>query len=129
MVVSVEGPGWRPCARIFRTCPRMRVLRANEFLVRQSKKEIFYGECFRQLEAQHPNFSLHMVLWSPLDEDEWTGRTGFSHEVVLKKFPRKHPNPEATEYYLCGPTLMIKASNRMLKKLGVAERLISYDEL
>ncbi len=38
------------------------------------------------------------------------------------------PVPKAAEYYLCGPPMMIKACNRMLKLLGVAEKQIAYDE-
>lgn len=65
---------------------------------------------------------------SPLDEDNWTGHTGFIHEVVLEKYLREHPNPKTAEYYLCGPPLMVKACKRMLAGLGVQERQIAYDE-
>ncbi len=94
----------------------------------RSKQEIFYEEYFRELEGKHPNFSFHLALSSPLDEDEWTGHTGFIHEVVLERYLREHQHPQASEYYLCGPPMMIKACNRMLKDLGVANRQIAYDE-
>ena len=94
----------------------------------RSKQEIFYEEYFRELEAKHPNFSFHLALSSPLDEDKWTGHTGFIHEVVLEKYLREHGNPQAAEYYLCGPPMMIRACNRMLANLGIAERQIAYDE-
>ncbi|MFZ1938483.1 MAG: NADH:ubiquinone reductase (Na(+)-transporting) subunit F [Terracidiphilus sp.] len=94
----------------------------------RSRQEIFYEEYFRELEAKHANFSFHLALSSPLDEDRWTGHTGFIHEVVLEKYLREHPNPESSEYYLCGPPLMIKACKRMLENLGVPERQIAYDE-
>jgi len=94
----------------------------------RSRQEIFYEEYFRELEAKHANFSFHLALSSPLDEDRWDGHTGFIHEVVLEKYLREHPNPESAEYYLCGPPLMIKACKRMLENLGVPERQIAYDE-
>jgi len=94
----------------------------------RSRQEIFYEEYFRELEAKHPNFTFHLALSSPLDEDRWTGHTGFVHEVVLDKYLRDHPHPEAAEYYLCGPPMMIKACNRMLTDLGVPKRQIAYDE-
>jgi Na+-transporting NADH:ubiquinone oxidoreductase subunit F len=94
----------------------------------RSRQEIFYEDYFRELEARHPNFSFHLALSSPLDEDKWTGHSGFIHEVVLEKHLREHPNPETAEYYLCGPPMMIKACNRMLADLGVPERQIAYDE-
>ncbi len=94
----------------------------------RSLQEIFYEDYFRSLEAAHPNFHFHLALSSPLPEDNWTGHTGFIHEVVLEKYLRAHANPEAIEYYLCGPPMMIKACNRMLASLGVAGHQIAYDE-
>jgi MocE subfamily Rieske [2Fe-2S] domain protein len=94
----------------------------------RSCQEIFYEDYFRALEAAHPNFTFHLALSSPLPEDNWPGHTGFIHEVVLDKYLRAHPNPEAAEYYLCGPPMMIKACNRMLASIGVPARQIAYDE-
>ena len=94
----------------------------------RSRQEIFYEEYFRDLEASHPNFTFHLALSTPLDEDNWDGHTGFIHDIVLEKYLREHPNPKAAEYYLCGPPLMIKACKRMLAGLGVQDRQIAYDE-
>ena len=94
----------------------------------RSRQEIFYEDYFRELEAMHSNFSFHLALSSPLDEDRWIGPTGFIHEVILENYLRDHPNPRAVEYYLCGPPMMIKACKRMLANLGVTDRQIAYDE-
>ena len=94
----------------------------------RSRQEIFYEEYFRQLEASHSNFTFHLALSSPLDEDNWTGLVGFINEVVLEKYLRDHANPESAEFYLCGPPMMIKACTRMLASLGVPEQQIAYDE-
>jgi Na+-transporting NADH:ubiquinone oxidoreductase subunit F len=94
----------------------------------RSRQEVFYEEYFRSLQASHSNFSFHLALSAPLFEDNWTGHTGFIHEVVLEKYLCQHRYPERVEYYLCGPPLMIKACTRMLAGIGVPERQISYDE-
>jgi MocE subfamily Rieske [2Fe-2S] domain protein len=94
----------------------------------RSRQEIFYEEYFHQLSAAHGNFSFHLALSSPLAEDGWTGPTGLIHEVVLENYLRTHPAPEAVEYYLCGPPMMIKSCTRMLAGLGVREQQIAYDE-
>ena len=94
----------------------------------RSRQEIFYDDYFQTLTAAHPNFSFHLALSSPLPEDRWTGLTGFVHEVVLENYLRTHPNPQAVEYYLCGPPLMIKACTRMLAELDVSPQQIAYDE-
>ena len=94
----------------------------------RSKQEIFYEDYFRHLASEHGNFSFHLALSSPLADDNWTGPTGFIHEVVLENHLRNHPDPAALEYYLCGPPLMIKACNRMLASIGVPASQIAYDE-
>ena len=94
----------------------------------RSRQEIFYDDYFKKLAAEHPNFSFHLALSSPLPEDAWNGLTGFIHEVVLENHLRSHTQPKAVEYYLCGPPQMIKACTRMLQQLGVPEQQIAFDE-
>ncbi|TAE76656.1 MAG: NADH:ubiquinone reductase (Na(+)-transporting) subunit F [Verrucomicrobia bacterium] len=94
----------------------------------RSRQEIFYDDYFRELAAGHPNFSFHLALSAPLPEDHWDGSSGFIHEVVLAEYLQSHPNPQAIEYYLCGPPMMIRACNKMLADLGVPPRQIAYDE-
>jgi Na+-transporting NADH:ubiquinone oxidoreductase subunit F len=94
----------------------------------RSRQEIFYEDYFRSLEEKHPNFTFHVALSSPLDEDEWAGHVGFIHEAVREQYLSEHANPESVEYYLCGPPMMIKACNRMLESLGVPAKQIAFDE-
>lgn len=94
----------------------------------RSRQEIFYEDYFHDLARNHSNFSFHLALSSPLEEDEWNGHLGFIHEVVLEKHLAEHANPKAVEYYLCGPPMMIKACTRMLTELGVPNEQIAFDE-
>lgn len=94
----------------------------------RSRQEIYYADYFERLAQEHPNFSFHLALSSPLEEDNWTGPVGFIHEIVLEEYLSKHPDPAAAEYYLCGPPMMIKACTRMLAELNVPEERIAYDE-
>ena len=94
----------------------------------RSKQEIFYQDYFQDLTNVHRNFDFHLALSAPLPEDEWNGHLGFIHQVVLEKYLSQHDNPQAVEYYLCGPPLMIKACTKMLADLGVSSSHISYDE-
>jgi Na(+)-translocating NADH:ubiquinone oxidoreductase F subunit len=94
----------------------------------RSRQEIFYDDYFQDLTASHHNFSIHLALSSPLPEDAWTGHVGFIHEVVLEKYLRDHANPEAVEYYLCGPPMMIRACTKMLANIGVPGSHVAYDE-
>jgi len=94
----------------------------------RSRQEIFYEDYFQNLAKQHPNFTFHLALSSPLPDDNWTGHLGFIHEVVLGQYLREHNKPETAEYYLCGPPMMIKACTEMLAQLGVPSDHIAYDE-
>ena len=94
----------------------------------RSGQEVYYDDYFRALAERHSNFSFHLALSSPLPEDEWSGPTGFIHEVLLEDYLRTHPNASSAEYYLCGPPMMIKACTRMLAEIGVPLQQIAYDE-
>ena len=94
----------------------------------RSRQEIFYEDYFQDLARTHHNFAFHLALSSPLPEDNWTGHLGFIHEVVLENYLRDHANPEAVEYYLCGPPMMIKACTKMLTGINVPDSRIAYDE-
>ena len=94
----------------------------------RSSKELFYEEHFLDIERHFPNFSWHVAMSEPLPEDNWTGPTGFIHQVVLDEYLSRHPAPEDVEYYLCGPPMMLQAVLRMLDDLGVEEEMIRFDD-
>jgi Na+-transporting NADH:ubiquinone oxidoreductase subunit F len=94
----------------------------------RSLREVFYENEFRDIEAKNPNFSFNLALSEPLKEDNWTGYTGFIHQVVLQNYLDKHPAPEDIEYYLCGPPMMNTAVLNMLDQLGVPPENIALDD-
>ncbi len=94
----------------------------------RNRGEIFYAEEFDALAADHPNFRWTVALSDPRPEDNWSGATGFIHNVVEDRFLKRHPAPEACEYYLCGPPLMIKAVLASLADAGVDENSIFNDD-
>jgi Na+-transporting NADH:ubiquinone oxidoreductase subunit F len=94
----------------------------------RSMKEVFYKEEFDSIAAEFPNFEWHLALSEPLPEDNWTGPTGFIHQVILNNYLTKHNEPEDIEYYLCGPPMMNDAVNKMLYNLGVPDEMIAFDD-
>jgi Na+-transporting NADH:ubiquinone oxidoreductase subunit F len=94
----------------------------------RSSRELFYTEDFREIEKDFDNFSYHIALSEPLPEDNWTGPTGFIHQVVFENYLKNHPEPEEIEYYLCGPPLMLEAVMKMLGDLGVPDENIAFDD-
>ncbi|MDY6828834.1 MAG: NADH:ubiquinone reductase (Na(+)-transporting) subunit F [Pseudomonadota bacterium] len=94
----------------------------------RSLREMFYEEDFETLAEEFDNFSWHVALSDPLPEDNWTGHTGFIHNVVYEQYLKDHPAPEDCEYYLCGPPPMIAAVMKMLEDLGVEKENILLDD-
>ena len=94
----------------------------------RSKNEIFYEEDFRAIERDYPNFKFNIALSDPLPEDNWTGYTGFIHNVIYNEYLKDHDAPEDIEYYMCGPGPMAKAVEKMLWDLGVPREQLNYDD-
>lgn len=89
----------------------------------RSKRELFYLDDFRNIEKEFPNFSFHVVLSEPSEEDNWQekksmedegdGFLGFVHQAVIDQYLNHHPEPEEIEFYFCGPPLMNAAVLKM----------------
>ncbi len=43
-----------------------------------------------RLKSQFPNFSFNVALSEPHAEDNWTGYTGFIHQVLYEEYLIKH---------------------------------------
>ncbi len=102
-------------------------IKVNFFYGARSLREMFYDDEFKEIQKKYPNFNYTVALSEPLPEDNWTGSTGFIHQVVQKEYLEKHEDPAEIEYYLCGPPMMIDAVNNMLYNMGVEEEMIAYD--
>nr|MDQ2696641.1 NADH:ubiquinone reductase (Na(+)-transporting) subunit F [Pseudomonadota bacterium] len=94
----------------------------------RSLREMFYVDDYNRLAAEHDNFDWYVALSDPKPEDNWTGYTGFIHEVLYKNYLKKHPAPEDCEYYMCGPPMMNAAVIKMLLDLGVERENILLDD-
>ena len=93
----------------------------------RSVREMFYDEHFKEIENKFPNFSYNVALSEPMDEDNWSGHTGFIHQVLHDEYLKNHEDPTEIEYYMCGPPPMINACDGMLDSLGVDKEMIAYD--
>jgi Na+-transporting NADH:ubiquinone oxidoreductase subunit F len=67
-------------------------------------------------------------LSEPRPEDNWTGYTGFIHQVILDNYLINHEAPEDIEYYMCGPGPMANAVKVMLDNLGVPKEMLMFDD-
>jgi Na+-transporting NADH:ubiquinone oxidoreductase subunit F len=130
MVFIGGGTGMAPLrSHIFDQLKRIKTDRKISFWFGvRSKRDLFYHEEFERLAAEHPNFSYVVALSEPKSDDDWDGPVGFIHQVAYDQLLAAHDAPEACEYYMCGPPLMISAVQRMLTDLGVPEENVMFDD-
>jgi Na+-transporting NADH:ubiquinone oxidoreductase subunit F len=130
MVFVGGGVGMAPMrAHIFDHLLRLKSGRKITFWYgARNRREIIYKEDFDRLQAAHDNFDWFVALSDPEPADDWQGMTGFVHDMLYEHYLKDHPAPEACEYYLCGPPMMIRAVRNMLDSLGVDPDNIFFDD-
>lgn len=130
MVFVGGGAGMAPMrSHIFDQLKRLKSKRKISFWYgARSLREAFYVEEFDQLAKENENFTWHLALSDPLPEDNWTGATGFIHNVLFENYLKDHPAPEDCEYYMCGPPMMNAAVIKLLEDLGVEPENVLLDD-
>ena len=130
MVFIGGGAGMAPMrSHIFDQLKRLHSKRKITFWYgARSLREMFYVEDFDRLAKEHDNFQWFVGLSDPLPEDNWTGYTGFIHQILYDNYLKDHPAPEDCEYYICGPPMMLSACLKMLDDLGVERENILFDD-
>ncbi|EFE97998.1 NADH:ubiquinone reductase (Na(+)-transporting) subunit F [Serratia odorifera] len=130
MIFIGGGAGMAPMrSHIFDQLKRLKSKRKITFWYgARSLREMFYEDDFNHLQDENENFTWHVALSDPQPEDNWTGYTGFIHNVLLENYLKNHPAPEDCEFYMCGPPMMNAAVIKMLKDLGVEDENIMLDD-
>ncbi len=130
MVFIGGGAGMAPMrSHIFDQLKRLNSKRKISFWYgARSVREAFYVEEFDKLAEENENFTWHLALSDPQPEDNWTGYTGFIHNVLYEHYLRDHEAPEDCEYYMCGPPMMNASVIKMLEDMGVEPDNILLDD-
>ncbi|MFY7994510.1 MAG: NADH:ubiquinone reductase (Na(+)-transporting) subunit F [Bacteriovoracaceae bacterium] len=130
MIFVGGGAGMAPMrSHIFDQFRRIKTDRKVTFWYgARSVREMFYVEDFNMIQKENPNFKWHVALSEPQPNDNWSGFTGFIHNVLFEQYLKNHPAPEDCEYYLCGPPIMNQSVINMLLSLGVEREDIMLDD-
>ena len=130
MIFVGGGAGMAPMrSHIFDQFRRVKTDRKVTFWYgARSVREMFYVEDFDMIQKENPNFKWHVALSEPQPNDNWSGHTGFIHNVLFEQYLKNHPSPEDCEYYLCGPPIMNQSVINMLLALGVEREDIMLDD-
>ncbi len=90
----------------------------------RTKKDLFFVDELKQIEADFPNFKYRAALSEPTPQDCWEGDTGFVTDAV-KKYEGDLTEHEA---YLCGPPPMLDAAVKVLTAKGLNEKRVLFDK-
>ncbi|ASP39357.1 NADH:ubiquinone reductase (Na(+)-transporting) subunit F [Bacterioplanes sanyensis] len=130
MVFVGGGAGMAPMrSHIFDQLKRLKSKRKISFWYgARSLRELFYQDEYDMLAAENDNFQWHVAMSDPQPEDNWTGLTGFIHNVLYEQYLKDHPAPEDCEFYMCGPPIMNQSVIQMLENMGVEPENIMLDD-
>jgi len=81
--------------------------------------ELYNRKLFEGLAEKHENFTYVPALDAPLEEDNWSGFSGYVHEAAIAHFDGQFAGHKA---YLCGPPPMIDAAITALMQGRLFER-------
>lgn len=83
----------------------------------RAKRDLYLDTLPTKWLQQHRNFSYTPVLSEPLDEDNWTGETGFITDAVIRQYPRL----EDHDIYMSGPPIMVETGHKLFSQHGLDE--------
>ena len=86
-------------------------------------RDLYADARLQEWARSRPGFRYVPVLSEPMQEDRWTGRTGFVHEAVLADFP----DLSGHDLYLSGPPPMVQAARAAFPGRG-ADPLHIYSD-
>ncbi|MGO3127541.1 MAG: 2Fe-2S iron-sulfur cluster-binding protein [Luteimonas sp.] len=90
-------------------------------------REAPYAEEMQALAKAHANFSWHLVFSDPAPGTD-APLHGLVHEVAAQRLLAGHAALHDCDFYLCGPPAMLAATRRLLKRLGVGDAQVAYDD-
>lgn len=80
----------------------------------------------QNLEKENNNFKLVATMTGmKKSKSSWQGETGFINAEMLKKYL---PEQNSPIYYMSGPPAMVKAMRDLLKKIGISDDSIKFEE-
>jgi phenol hydroxylase P5 protein len=85
----------------------------------RDRSELYYDDLLRELAGRHERFTYVPALSEAKEQDDWSGATGFVHDVAREHFDGDFRGHKA---YMCGPPVMIDACITTLMQGRLFER-------
>ena len=107
MILLASGTGIAPIKAIIEHLQFKRSQRtAHLYWGCRSKADLYLHDWALDAGKTLPNLHYVPVLSEPKPEDDWTGRTGFVHQAVMRDFP----NLMNHQVYACGAPIMVQSA-------------------
>jgi propane monooxygenase reductase component len=128
MVLAGGGSGMAPLLSILTDLVESGEQRPVRFFYgARTRRDLFMLDRIQDLGSHLSDFIFTPVLSGPDIESDWTGETGFVHEVVRRRLQQEGLKGEA-DAYSCGPPPMIDAVLPVLQISGVEPENIHFDK-
>jgi CDP-4-dehydro-6-deoxyglucose reductase len=124
IVLMAGGTGFAPVKAVVEHAIASKISRPiHIFWGVRSKQDLYHHNLASQWAESYKNIEYTPALSEPFPEDEWSGETGFVHDVVIKKFS----DMSSYDVYLCGPPPMIDAGKKAFLARGLSEDRLFFD--
>lgn len=125
LVFLASGTGFAPIKAIIEHMQAENIQREVRFYWGGRRpKDLYMMEQAEQWAQTLPNFSFVPVVSEALDEDDWSGRTGFVHHAVMEDIP----DLSGFEVYACGAPAMVENAQRdFVAQCGLDEAVFYAD--
>lgn len=90
----------------------------------RTPKDIYFTEEYNQLSKEMHDLTHIPAISEPSEDDEWEGEKG----LITEPMECNLTDVSNYEAYMCGPPAMLHFSKLLLKKLGIDENRIYFDE-
>ncbi len=87
----------------------------------KTEKDVVFKEDLERMASEMTSLKIVHVMSG---QDDWTGEKGYIDEEKLK---RHVSNFQDSQFFICGPPVMMTAVERTLRKLGVPKKKIHYE--
>ena len=119
------GTGMAPIkAMLLHLLDQRSTRRVRLFFGVRAVQDLFYTDLLRGLDAHYPAFAHEITLSSP-DPAQWAGPRGRVTRVVDERVTAA--DAAASEAYLCGSRAMIEEVAAILRRKGMAEDRIHFE--
>lgn len=128
MILVGGGSGMAPLLSILQDQAESGETRSVRFFYgARTAKDLFELDKFREFEARMPDFKFIPALSHPEEGEEWTGETGFIHEV-LRNHILQMDDIEEADAYSCGPPPMIDSATPIMQIAGIDSTRMYFDK-